>query len=46
VVKNYPKCAYPKCNKNRFPRGKSFCGEHWRQWKASKIKAASTYKKK
>ena len=46
VVKNYPKCAYPKCNKNRFPRGKGFCGDHWKQWKAGKIKAASSYKKK
>ena len=45
VVKNYPKCAYPGCNKNRFVRGKGFCGEHWREWKAGKIKAAETYKK-
>ena len=46
VVKNYPKCAYPKCSSNRFPRGEGFCGEHWRQWKAGKIKAASEYPKK
>ena len=46
IVKNYPKCAYPKCKNNRFPRGKGYCGEHWRMWKAGKIKAASTYKKK
>ncbi len=46
VVKNYPKCAFPRCNKNRFVRGKGFCGDHWRKWKAGKIKAASTYKKK
>ena len=46
IVKNYPKCAYPGCNNNRFPRGKGFCGEHWRQWKAGKIKAASAYAKK
>ncbi len=46
IVKNYPKCAYPKCQKNRFPRGKGFCGEHWRMWKEGKIKAASTYRKK
>ena len=46
VVKNYPKCAFPKCNNNRFPRGEGFCGEHWRQWKAGKIKAASEYPKK
>ena len=45
VVKNYPKCAYPGCNNNRFPRGKGFCGEHYRQFKAGKIKAASAYKK-
>jgi hypothetical protein len=43
VVKNYPKCAYPGCTNNRFPRGKGFCGEHWRQWKAGKIKSAAFY---
>ena len=46
VVKNYPKCAYPKCNNNRFPRGEGFCGEHWRLWKAGKIKSAAEYAKK
>ena len=46
VVKNYPKCAYPKCNKNRFPRGKGFCGEHWKLFEAGKIKSAEHYKKK
>ena len=46
IVKNYPKCAYPGCKNNRFPRGKGFCGEHWREWKAGKIKAASAYAKK
>lgn len=43
-VKNYPKCAYPGCNKNRFVRGKGFCGEHWRLWKNGKIKSAEYYK--
>ena len=43
--KNYPKCAYPGCNKNRFVRGKGFCGDHWQQWKEGKIKAAEEYKK-
>lgn len=46
VVKNYPKCAYPGCNNNRFPRGQGFCGEHWRLWKAGKIKSAAEYAKK
>jgi hypothetical protein len=46
VVKNYPKCAYPKCNNNRFPRGQGFCGEHWRQWQEGKIKSAAEYAKK
>ena len=46
IVKNYPKCAYPKCNNNRFPRGEGFCGEHWRQWQAGKIKSAAEYAKK
>ncbi|MCP4680030.1 MAG: hypothetical protein GY854_31975 [Deltaproteobacteria bacterium] len=45
VVKNYPKCAYPRCTNNRFPRGKGFCGDHWRQFVAGKIKAADTFKK-
>jgi hypothetical protein len=40
VVKNYPKCAFPGCKKNRFPRGKGYCGDHWRQWKEGKIPAA------
>ena len=44
VVRNYPKCAYPGCGNNRFVRGKGFCGEHWRMWKAGKIKAADKYK--
>lgn len=44
VVKNYPKCAYPGCDKNRFPRGKGFCGEHWRDWQAGKIKDAESYR--
>lgn len=46
VVKNYPKCAYPKCGKNRFPRGKGFCGDHWRKLLEGKIKEASHYKGK
>lgn len=32
VVKNYPKCKAKGCNKNRFPRGKGYCGDHWRQF--------------
>jgi hypothetical protein len=40
VVKNYPKCAFLGCDKNRFPRGKGYCGDHWRQWKEGKIPAA------
>jgi hypothetical protein len=43
-TKNYPKCAYPKCEKNRFVRGKGFCGDHWRMWLAGKIKSAESYK--
>ena len=41
---NYPKCAYPDCGKNRFPRGKGFCGEHWRGWKSGLIKDAEFYR--
>jgi len=44
VVKNYPKCAFPGCENNRFPRGKGFCGEHWHQWEKGEIQDASTYK--
>ena len=40
VVKNYPKCAFPGCEKNRFPRGKGYCGDHWKEWKDGKIPAA------
>jgi len=46
VVKNYPKCAYPGCSKNRFPRGKGFCGEHWKLFESGKIKSADYYNKK
>ncbi len=45
VARNYPKCAYPGCDNNRFPRGKGFCGEHWRQWKSKKIKSSAYYEK-
>jgi uncharacterized Zn finger protein len=40
---NYPKCAFPGCPKNRFPRGKGFCGEHFRMWLAGEIAAAAEY---
>ena len=46
VVKNYPKCAYPGCEKNRFPRGKGYCGDHWRMSLAGKIKGEDSHKKK
>ena len=44
VVKNYPKCAFPGCNNNRFPRGKGFCGVHWKEFEAGKIESADHYK--
>jgi hypothetical protein len=44
VVKNYPKCAFPGCGKNRFVRGKGFCGKHWKLLEAGKIKDAASYK--
>lgn len=43
--RNYPKCAYPGCEKNRFARGKGFCGEHWRMSLDGKIKSADHYNK-
>jgi hypothetical protein len=46
VMKNYPKCAYPRCKNNRFPRGKGFCGKHWKMFQAGKIKSAAEYQKK
>lgn len=42
--RNYPKCAFPSCEKNKFARGKGFCGEHWKEFMAGKIKAAEAYK--
>ena len=45
VVKNYPKCQVPDCNKNRFIRGKGFCGTHWKEWQAGKIAGPETYQK-
>ena len=44
VVKNYPKCAFPGCEKNRFPRGKGFCGDHFKEFEAGKIQSAEYYK--
>ena len=41
--RGYPKCAYPGCGENRFVRGKGFCGEHWKQWKAGEIESAEYY---
>ncbi len=41
---NYPKCAYPGCERNRFPRGKGYCGEHWRKWQAGEIEGAEEYR--
>ena len=45
ATRNYPKCAYPGCNKNRFARGKGFCGEHWKMSLAGEIKTAEAYTK-
>lgn len=42
--RNYPKCAFPGCEKNIFTRGKGFCGEHFKQHMDGKIKAAAEYK--
>ena len=42
---NFPKCAHPDCNKNRFSRGQGYCGYHWHEMKAGKIKGAESYKK-
>jgi uncharacterized Zn finger protein len=36
---SYPKCEFPGCDRNRFPRGRGYCGEHWRLWKAGQIPA-------
>ena len=36
---SYPKCEYPGCDRNRFVRGKGYCGEHWRLWKDGQIPA-------
>lgn len=44
--KNYPKCVYPGCSKNRFVRGGGYCGDHWRKYKNGEIGPASDYKEK
>ena len=41
---NYPKCAFPGCGKNRYTRGRGFCGEHNNEFLAGKIKSAEEYK--
>ncbi|MDD5307045.1 MAG: hypothetical protein PHU25_06960 [Deltaproteobacteria bacterium] len=45
VVKDYPKCAYPGCDRNRFVRGRGFCGLHWKMWMDGRISDASHYHK-
>jgi len=40
---NYPKCAYPGCKNNRYARGKGFCGDHFKEFKAGKIAPADSY---
>jgi hypothetical protein len=42
---NYPKCAFPGCDKNRFARGQGFCGEHWKERQEGKIMSAEEYGK-
>jgi hypothetical protein len=44
--KEHPKCSFPGCNKSRFVRGQGYCGKHWKQFKAGKIKSAGEYEKK
>lgn len=46
VVLNYPKCAFPGCSRNRFVRGKGYCGEHWRMFEAGEIGPAEGPKAK
>lgn len=46
VVLNYPKCAFPGCVRNRFVRGKGYCGEHWRMLEAGEIGPAEGFKGK
>ncbi len=29
--RKYPKCAHPGCKKNRWTRGKGFCGKHYKE---------------
>ena len=41
--RNYPKCAYPECKKNKFARGKGFCGEHAKMFEAGEIESAEYY---
>jgi len=35
--KVHPTCIYPGCEKNRFVRGRGFCGKHFRKWRKGKI---------
>jgi uncharacterized Zn finger protein len=42
----FPKCAYPRCGKNRYARGHGFCGVHWKKWLSGDIKDASHYQRK
>jgi len=41
--KVHPPCVYPGCTKNRFVRGRGYCGKHFRQWRKGKIEDPKTY---
>jgi hypothetical protein len=44
--REHPRCSFPGCDRNRFVRGRGFCGKHWKQWRAGKIKSAEEYQKR
>lgn len=40
--KKHPKCAFPGCTRNRFVRGRGYCGKHWKRWKRGELPDAQT----
>ncbi|MCU0662624.1 MAG: SWIM zinc finger family protein [Myxococcota bacterium] len=37
VPRKFPTCVFPGCDKNRFVRGRGYCGEHWKRWQQGEI---------
>lgn len=37
-------CVFPRCTKNKYPKGKGYCGFHWKKFEAGKIDDPAKYR--